>query len=103
MTTIVPYSHVLMVGTLLFGIGVLCVMIRRQLLMILIGVEIMLNGAALIFVAAALHFQKLDGQIVALFIIAVAAAEVSIGLALIVAARRQTGEATTEGYTQLRG
>ena len=103
MTTIVPYSHVLMVGALLFGIGVFCVMTRRQLLMILVGVEIMLNGAALIFVAAALHFQNVDGQIVALFIIAVAAAEVSIGLALIVAARRRTGEATADGYNRLRG
>lgn len=101
--TIVPYSHVLMVGTLLFGIGVICVMTRRQLLMILIGVEIMLNGAALVFVTAALHFQNLDGQIVALFIIAVAAAEVSVGLALIVAARRRTGEATTDGFNRLRG
>jgi len=103
MTTIVPYSHVLLVGALLFGIGVFCVMTRRQLLMILIGVEIMLNGAALVFVTAALHFQNLDGQIVALFIIAVAAAEVSIGLALIVAARRLTGEATADGFNRMRG
>ena len=60
MNSLVPYSHVLVVGTLLFAIGVLCVMTRRQLLMILIGVEIMLNGAALVFVAAALHFQNVD-------------------------------------------
>lgn len=103
MTTIVPYSHVLMVGALLFGIGVFCVMTRRQLLMILIGVEIMLNGAALVFVAAALHFQNLDGQIFTLFIIAVAAAEVSIGLALIVASWRRTGDTTADGYNRMGG
>jgi NADH-quinone oxidoreductase subunit K len=100
---IVPYGHVLVLAALLFLLGACCAVARRELIMILIGVEVMLNGAALAFVAAALHWQLADGQIFALFIIAVAAAEVAVGLALIVAARRRTGGVHGDDFHQLRG
>jgi len=100
---IVPFGHVLILATLLFLLGACCVVARRELLMILIGVEIMLNGAALAFVAAALRWQLADGQIFALFIIAVAAAEVAVGLALIVAARQRTGAMHGDDFNRLRG
>ena len=88
---IVPLNHVLLLSALLFGLGIFCSLARRNLVMILLGIEIMLNAAALAFVGAALHWQHLDGQAVVLFILAVAATEVSVGLALVVAIYRRTG------------
>jgi NADH-quinone oxidoreductase subunit K len=87
----VPFGHVLILAGLLFLMGVLCAVARRNLIMILLGVEIMLNAAAIAFVGAALRWQTMEGQVFVLFILAVAAAEVSVGLALIVNAHRRTG------------
>jgi len=100
---IVPFGQVLILAALLFLLGGCCAVARRELLMILIGVEIMLNAAALAFVAAALHWGLADGQIFALFVIAVAAAEVAVGLALIVAARQRTGSTGGDDFNRLRG
>ncbi len=88
---IVPYSHVLLLSGILFFIGMFCAVTRRNLIMILLGLEIMLNAAAVAFVGAALNSQQIEGQAMAIFIIAVAAAEVSVGLALIVNIYRKTG------------
>ncbi len=88
---IVPYSHILVLSGLLFLMGMVCATTRRNLIMIVVGLEIMLNAASVAFIGAALQWGTLDGQAVAIFIIAVAAAEVSIGLALIVAVYRRTG------------
>lgn len=88
---IVPYNHVLLLVGLLFLMGMFCVVTRRNLIMILLGLEIMLNAAAIAFVGAALHWQHLEGQVMVIFIMAVAAAEVSIGLALIVCVYKRTG------------
>jgi NADH-quinone oxidoreductase subunit K len=84
-----PYGHVLGLAILLFVLGALCVAGRRNLIMILIGVEIMLNAAGIAFVGASLRWGRLDGQVFVLFIMAVAASEVAVGLSLIVRARRQ--------------
>ena len=88
---IVPYPHVLALAGLLFLMGMFCLVARRNLIMMVLGLEIMLNASAVAFVGAALRWQHLDGQAVAIFIIAVAAAEVSIGLGLIVWIYRRTG------------
>ena len=74
----------------------LCAVARRNLIMILLGVEIMLNGAAIAFVGAALRWQHLEGQAFVLFIIAIAAAEVSVGLAMIVNLYHRTGSLDPE-------
>ena len=79
-----------------------CAVARRNLIMILLGVEIMLNATAIIFVAAALRWQHLEGQVFVLFIIAVAATEVSVGLALIVYGYRRTGSFDPEEYNILK-
>jgi NADH-quinone oxidoreductase subunit K len=71
---------------------------RRNLVMILLGVEIMLNGAAIAFVGAALRWQHLEGQAFVLFLIAIAAAEVSVGLAMIVTLYRRTGSLDPERH-----
>ena len=99
---IVPYGHVLMLSAVLLLLGIVCIVIRRNLMMILIGVEIMLNGAAIAFIASALRWQQLEGQVFVLFILAIAAAEVSVGLALIVCGYRRTASVDPDTYTVLK-
>lgn len=88
---IVPYHHVLIVAGLLFIIGAFCAVTRRNLIMILLGLEIMLNAASIALVGASLARQQMEGQAMVIFILAIAATEVSIGLALIVNIFRRTG------------
>ncbi len=99
---IVPFNHVLILAGLLFLMGIFCVVARRSLVMILLGVEVMLNAAAIILVGASLRWQNLDGQAIVLFVFAIAAAEVSMGLALIVWAYRRTGSINPENYNILK-
>jgi len=99
---IVPFNHVLILAGMLFLMGIFCVVARRSLVMILLGVEVMLNAAAIILVGASLRWQNLDGQAIVLFVFAIAAAEVSVGLALIVWAYRRTGSITPANYNILK-
>ena len=87
-------SHYLMVSGALFSIGLLGVIVRRNLLIIYMSLELMLNAANVALVAMSRFNGKLDGQVMVFFIITVAAAEVAVGLALIVALyrKRQTAE-----------
>lgn len=98
----VPYGHVLVLAGLLFLLGMFCLVTRRNLIMILLGVEIMLNAGTVAFVGAALRWHHMEGQAFVLFILAVAAAEVSVGLALIVLAYRETGSVDPENYNLLK-
>ncbi len=100
---IVPYGNVLLLAGVLFLMGAVCAVARRNLLMILIGVEIMLNAAGLAFIGASLKWQQLDGQAFVLFILAVAAAEVAVGLALIVYSQRRTGSVNADTYNRMSG
>lgn len=103
MATIVPYSHALVLAGALFFLGAACAVARRNLVMILIGVEVMLNAAGLALVAASLRWGRLDGQALALFIMTVAAAEVAVGLALIVHCQRRTGTLDADRYRLMKG
>ena len=98
---IVPFYHVLILAGLLFLMGISCVVLRRSLIMMLLGVEIMLNAAAILLVGASLLRQNLDGQAIVLFVFAIAAAEVSVGLALIVWAYRRTGSVDPQDFNIL--
>jgi NADH-quinone oxidoreductase subunit K len=93
----------LVVAALLFATGALGVLIRRSPLIILLSLEIMLNGANLALIAFSRHFTNLDGQIFALVVMAVAASEVVIGLGLIVAMARRRLELDVDMLTHLRG
>jgi len=99
---IVPYGHVLLLAGVLFVLGLVCAVARRNLVMVLLGVEIMLNAAGIAFVGAALRWQQLEGQVFVLFIMTIAAAEVSVGLALIVRAYRRTGSIDQNTYDLLK-
>lgn len=99
---IVPLNHVLVLAGLLFLMGTFCVVVRRSLIMILLGVEVMLNAAAILLVGASLYWQNLDGQAIVLFVFAIAAAEVSVGLALIVWAYRRGRSVDPSNYNLLK-
>ncbi len=71
-------------SVLLFSIGALGVLLRRNAIIVFMSIELMLNAANLLFVAFANHLQDVDGQVLVFFVITVAAAEVAVGLALIV-------------------
>lgn len=80
-----PLSHYLILSALLFAIGVAGVLLRRNAIVIFMSIELMLNAVNLSFVAFAAQWQNLEGQIFVFFVMVVAAAEVAIGLALMVA------------------
>ncbi len=81
----VPASYYVALSAILFIIGALGVLVRRNAIIIFMSVELMLNAANLAFVAFANIYHELNGQIVVFFVMTVAAAEVAVGLALIVA------------------
>jgi NADH-quinone oxidoreductase subunit K len=93
----------LAVSGFLFAIGALGVMLRRSPLIILLSLEIMLNGANLAFIAFARLHGQLDGQVFALAVMAVAASEVVVGLGLIVALNRRDLELDVDKMSTLRG
>jgi NADH-quinone oxidoreductase subunit K len=98
----VGLEHYLTVSALLFSLGLLGVIIRRNVLVIYMGLELMLNAANLTFVAMSRFTNNLDGQVMVFFIITVAAAEVAVGLALIVALYRKRQTAHVEDLTSMK-
>jgi len=81
----VTAGHLVVLAGVLFTLGMLGVLARRNILVILLSVELMLNAAALAFCAFAARAGNLDGQIMVFFVICVAAAEVAVGLAIVIA------------------
>lgn len=100
---IVPLFHVLLVATVLFVLGLACVIGRRSLIMILIGAEIMINAAGLALVAGSAYWQRIDGQLMVLFLMAMTSAEVSISLALVVYLRRRKGTVVADDFRRMHG
>ena len=99
----VGLEHYLVVSVLLFCLGLLGVIVRRNLLVIYMSLELMLNAANLALVAFSRYSKdSLDGQVFVFFIITVAAAEVSVGLALIVALYRKRQSAHVEDLTSMK-
>lgn len=79
----VPLEHSLLLAAVLFGLGLFGVLVRRNMIYILICLEIMLNAAGLAFIAAGARWGAADGQILFILVLTVAAANVSVGLALL--------------------
>ena len=100
---IVPLEHLLILSTILFLLGLVCVLARRNLIMILIGVEIMLNAVGLTLVGASALWQQVDGQIFVIFLMAMTSAEVSISLAMVVYLRRQKGTVEADAFDGMKG
>jgi NADH-quinone oxidoreductase subunit K len=95
-------EHYLVVSALLFALGLLGVITRRNLLVMYMSLELMLNAANLALVSFSRFNNNLNGQILVFFIITVAAAEVSVGLALIVALYRKRQTAHVEDLTTMK-
>ncbi len=93
---------VLALAAILFVLGLIGALTRKNIIFILISVEIMLNAAGLAFIAAGAKWQQADGQVMFLFILAMAAAEVSVGLALVLQAYHQHKTMDVEQLKQLR-
>ncbi|MEH6626805.1 MAG: NADH-quinone oxidoreductase subunit NuoK [Motiliproteus sp.] len=93
----------LTLAAILFCIGVFGVLIRRNLIFMLMSLEIMLNAAALAFVVAGSAWQQADGQIMFMLILALAGAEVAVGLALVVQLQRRTKTLDVDSLNRMRG
>ncbi len=99
----VPLEIGLLVAGVLFVLGLLGVLLRRNIIFILLSIEIMLNAAGLAFVLAGARWQQPDGQVMFLFILAMAAAEVAVGLALVLRIYSQFKTLDVDAASRMRG
>jgi len=99
----VPVSYYIALSAILFSLGAVGVLVRRNAIIIFMSVELMLNAANLAFVAFAHAYESLSGQIFVFFVMTVAAAEVAIGLALIVAIFRSKQSINVDEISSLKG
>jgi NADH-quinone oxidoreductase subunit K len=88
---------------ILFSLGLVSLLVRRNLIFVLMSLEVMLNAAGLAFVVAGSRWHQADGQVVFLFILAMAAAEVSVGLALVVQIYRRFKSLDVDELSGMRG
>jgi NADH-quinone oxidoreductase subunit K len=96
-------NHFLILSAVLFSVGTIGVLIRRNPLIMFMSIELMLNAANLAFVAFARYLNHLDGQVIVFIVLTVAAAEVAIGLAIIVAVFRARATVNVDDANSLKG
>ncbi len=99
----VPISYYLGLSVILFSMGALGVVLRRNAIVIFMSLELMFNAANLAFIVFALQYQALSGQIFVFFVMTVAAAEVAVGLALMVAIFRTKHSIDVDDVSNLKG
>lgn len=99
----IPLFHVLILATMLFTLGLVGLIVRRNIFFMLMSIEIMLNAAGLVFVIAGARWGQPDGQVMFLFVLTVAAAEVSIGLALVLRLYQQFKTLDVDAASELQG
>jgi len=98
----VPLTHYLVLSGILFAIGTAGVFLRRNMITVLLSIEIMLNAVNLTFVAAGRQLGSVDGQIITFFVMTVAAAEAAVGLALVIALFRHRETLSPDAFTSLK-
>jgi NADH-quinone oxidoreductase subunit K len=98
----VTLNHYLVLSAVLFAIGAAGVFLRRNVITLLLSIEIMLNAVNLTFVAAGRQFAAVDGQVIVFFVMTVAAAEAAVGLAIIIALFRHRESLNPEAFTSLK-
>ncbi len=98
----IPVGHYLIVSAILFAIGTAGVFLRRNLITILLSIEIMLNAVNLTFVAFGRLHGTVDGQILTFFVMTVAAAEAAVGLAIVIALYRHRESLNPDAFTNLK-
>jgi NADH-quinone oxidoreductase subunit K len=99
----IPAEYVIVLAVILFALGLAGLLVRRNMLFVLISIEIMLNSAGLAFIAAGYRWGQPDGQVMLLFILSTAAAEVSIGLALVLQLYKQFHTLDIDSASNMRG
>ena len=99
----IPLEWYLAVGFLLFAIGVIGVLVRRSIIMVLLSIELILNSANITFVAYSNALSSITGQMVVFFILTMAAAEVALGLSLVIALFRARSVLNVDEVNLLRG
>jgi NADH-quinone oxidoreductase subunit K len=99
----VPLNGVMILAGILFMLGLVGVLVRRNIIFMLLSVEIMLNAAGLAFVAAGSRWGQADGQVMFVFILSMAAAEVSVGLALVLQLYNRLKTLDTDAAAGMRG
>ncbi len=100
---VVPLRHGLLLAGVLFGLGLCGLLVRRNLLFTLMSIEVMLNAAGLAFVVAGSRWGQADGQVMFIFILAMAASEVSVGLALVLQLYRHNESLDVDEASEMRG
>ncbi len=98
----IPLSHYLIVSAVLFAIGTAGVFLRQNLITILLSIEIMLNAVNLTFVAFGRQQGSVDGQIIVFFVMAVAAAEAAVGLAILIGLYRHRESLNPDAFASLK-
>lgn len=98
----VSLNHFLILSAVLFSIGTAGVFLRRNLITVLLSIEIMLNAVNLTFISVGRYLGTVDGQIITFFVMTVAAAEAAIGLALVIGLFRHRETLNPEAYTALK-
>ena len=98
----IPLSHYLIVSAVLFAIGTAGVFLRKNLITILLSVEIMLNAVNLSFVAFGRQLGSVDGQIIVFFVMTVAAAEAAVGLAIVIGLYRHRESLNPDAFASLK-
>jgi NADH-quinone oxidoreductase subunit K len=99
---VLTLNHFLVLSGILFAIGTAGVFLRRNLITILLSIEIMLNAVNLTFVAVGRYLGTVDGQIIVFFVMTVAAAEAAVGLALVISLFRHRETLSPDAFTTLR-
>ena len=98
----ITLNHYLVLSAILFVIGTAGVFLRRNVITIVLSIEIMLNAVNLTFVAAGRQFAAVDGQVIVFFVMTVAAAEAAVGLAIVIALFRHRESLNPEAFTSLK-
>ena len=101
--TQIPMRDGLLLAGILFSLGLTSLLVRRNLIFVLMSLEVMLNAAGLAFVVAGSRWHQADGQVMFLFILAIAAAEVSVGLALVLQIYRRFKSLDVDVLSEMRG
>ncbi|HKB52821.1 MAG TPA: NADH-quinone oxidoreductase subunit NuoK [Ramlibacter sp.] len=99
----IPVDHGLAIAAILFSLGLLGLLVRRNLVFVLMSIEIMLNAAGLAFVVAGARWAQPDGQVMFIFMLTLAAAEVAIGLALLLQIHRRFATLDADAASEMRG
>ncbi len=99
----IPTNYGLFLAGILFALGLIGVLVRRNLIFILMSIEVMLNAAGLAFVVAGARWQQPDGQVMFIFILAMAAAEVAVGLALVLHLYHLYKSLDADAVSKMRG